>query len=128
MKALSVRLNDALGMQFNHLCKATGYNKNAVISKLIEAFVRYHRFSPEKFKKKQDPFMAVMGMVKISPLLKSEYEIDDVIYERNTPVADLMPHNENVQYPLWKREIKKIKSRGESLSKTIILSRVEEKD
>ena len=49
------------------------------------------------------------------------------VMERNVPVADIVPHNENVLYPGWKRPIKKISIRGKPLSETIIENRGEEK-
>ena len=45
-----------------------------------------------------------------------------VVLERNVPVADIVPHNENIALPGWKREIKKIKV-GEPLSETIAKNR-----
>jgi len=50
-----------------------------------------------------------------------------VIMERNTPIADIVPHNENVARPGWKRKIKKIKVEGEQFAKTISKNRREEK-
>ena len=41
-----------------------------------------------------------------------------VILERHTPVADLIPHNENMNRPGWKRPILKIKIKGETFSRT----------
>ena len=49
-----------------------------------------------------------------------------VVMERNTAVADLIPHNENVSQPGWKREIKKIKLRGGLSSEAVIKNRREE--
>lgn len=49
-----------------------------------------------------------------------------VVLERHMPIADLIPHNENIQYPGWKRKIQRIKLKGEGLSKTIIKNRNEE--
>lgn len=49
-----------------------------------------------------------------------------VILERNVPVADILPHNENVAQPGWKREIKKVKIQGEPLSETIVKNRREQ--
>lgn len=49
-----------------------------------------------------------------------------VLMERNTPVADIIPHNENVARPGWKREIKKVVIRGEPLSETIVKNRREQ--
>ena len=49
------------------------------------------------------------------------------ILERNKPVADIVPHNENVSEPGWKRKINKLKLRGESFADTIVKNRHEEK-
>lgn len=48
-----------------------------------------------------------------------------VIMERNKPIADIYPHNENVKIPAWKRKIDKISLTGEPLSATVIKSRKE---
>ena len=50
-----------------------------------------------------------------------------VILERRTPVADLIPHNENLAHPGWKRPISKIKVRGAWLSQTVSQMRNEER-
>lgn len=50
-----------------------------------------------------------------------------VVMERNRPVADLIPHNENVVTPSWKRPIQRIRVKGEPLSKTVEKLRNEEK-
>ena len=49
-----------------------------------------------------------------------------VLMERNVPVADIVPHNENLARPGWKREIKKVEIQGESLSRTIVKNRREQ--
>ncbi|OGL43060.1 MAG: hypothetical protein A2161_18445 [Candidatus Schekmanbacteria bacterium RBG_13_48_7] len=49
-----------------------------------------------------------------------------VLMERTVPVADIIPHNENISRPGWSRNIKKISIKGESLSKTIIKNRRKE--
>ena len=49
-----------------------------------------------------------------------------VLMERNVPVADIIPHNENLARPGWKREIKKVEIEGESLSQTIVKNRREQ--
>jgi antitoxin (DNA-binding transcriptional repressor) of toxin-antitoxin stability system len=49
-----------------------------------------------------------------------------VILERHTPVADLIPHNENLAQPGWKRSISKIKLKGMSMSKLVSKMRAEE--
>ncbi len=52
-----------------------------------------------------------------------------VVMERNLPVADIVPHNKNVDIPpAWKRPIERIRIKGESLSKTVIRMRDEERD
>ncbi len=50
-----------------------------------------------------------------------------VVMQRNLPVADLIPHNENVISPAWKRTIQRIRVEGESFSKTVEKLRDEEK-
>ena len=50
-----------------------------------------------------------------------------VILNRRTPVADLIPHNENLAQPGWKRPITKIKLRGgKSMSEMVSEMRAEE--
>lgn len=49
------------------------------------------------------------------------------VLRRNKPVADLVPHNENVAQPAWKRKIKRIRlKKGVSLSRAIVRYREEE--
>ena len=48
-----------------------------------------------------------------------------VVMERSLPIADLVPHNKNVE-PAWKRPIKRIRVNGESFSKTISRMRAED--
>ena len=50
-----------------------------------------------------------------------------VVLERSLPVADLVPHNDNVASPGWKRSIQKIRVHGEGLSKTVSRMRAEER-
>jgi prevent-host-death family protein len=50
-----------------------------------------------------------------------------VVLQRSLPVADLIPHNENVSVPVWKRSIEKIQVKGESFSKTTARLRSEER-
>lgn len=50
-----------------------------------------------------------------------------VILERRTPVADLIPHNENLARPGWKRPVTKIHVKGEGLSRTVVELRDEER-
>jgi antitoxin (DNA-binding transcriptional repressor) of toxin-antitoxin stability system len=49
-----------------------------------------------------------------------------IIMERDTPVAEIIPHNENIIRPGWKRNIAKVKIQGEALSQTISNDRREE--
>jgi len=49
-----------------------------------------------------------------------------VVMERNSPVADIIPHNENLTSPGWKRPIQKIQVKGETFSKTTRRLRAEE--
>ena len=48
-----------------------------------------------------------------------------VVLERNSPVADLVPHNDNLTSPAWKRSIQKIRVGGEPFSKTVSRMRAE---
>ena len=50
-----------------------------------------------------------------------------VVMERHTPVADLVPHNENLTSPGWKRPIKRIKVKGGSFSDAVVKMRREER-
>ena len=50
-----------------------------------------------------------------------------VILDRRTPVADLIPHNENLSLPGWKRPISRIKVKGLSLADTVSKMRDEER-
>ncbi len=50
-----------------------------------------------------------------------------VVMQRNLPVADLIPHNENIISPAWKRTIQRIRVKGEPFSKTVERLRNEEK-
>ncbi len=50
-----------------------------------------------------------------------------VILERSLPVADLIPHNDNLSAPAWKRSIQKIRLKGGSLSATTVRLRAEER-
>lgn len=49
-----------------------------------------------------------------------------LVMERNVPVAEIIPHNPHVKKPGWKREIKRIKVKGEALSETVVRMRQEE--
>lgn len=49
------------------------------------------------------------------------------IVRHGKPVADLVPHNENVEQPAWKRKIKRIRlKKGISASQAVIRNREEE--
>ena len=48
-----------------------------------------------------------------------------VIMQRSLPVADIIPHNENLSQPGWKRPIQKIRVKGESFSETTVRLRAE---
>lgn len=50
-----------------------------------------------------------------------------VVMDRSSPVADLVPHNENLALPGWKRPLQKIRVKGEALSETTIRLRTEER-
>lgn len=50
-----------------------------------------------------------------------------VVLERSLPVADIIPHNENLAMPAWKRSIQKIHVKGEPFSKTTSRLRTEER-
>ena len=50
-----------------------------------------------------------------------------VILERRTPVADLIPHNENLSGPGWKRSVSRIKVKGPGLAQTVVRMRDEDR-
>lgn len=50
-----------------------------------------------------------------------------VLLERNKPVADIVPHNENLSQPGWKRSIEKLSLRGESVGSIIARNRKDNK-
>ena len=50
-----------------------------------------------------------------------------VVLDRKTPVADLIPHHENIAFPGWKRPVRKIKIKGETLSETLVRMRNEDR-
>ena len=49
-----------------------------------------------------------------------------ILMERNIPIADIIPHNENITLPGWKRTIKKVELDGEPFAETIIKNRRDE--
>lgn len=64
-----------------------------------------------------------------SKYLKDVKEGEQIlVMERNVPVAELVPHNLHMKKPGWKREIKRIKIKGEPLSETVIRNRREERN
>ena len=50
-----------------------------------------------------------------------------VILDRRTPVADLIPHNENLAQPGWKRPIAKMKVKGLNMAKMVSKMRDEDR-
>ena len=50
-----------------------------------------------------------------------------VILDRRTPVADLIPNNENLARPGWKRPVAKIAVKGSGLAATVSKMRDEER-
>ena len=50
-----------------------------------------------------------------------------VILNRRVPVADLIPHNENLTQPGWKRPIVRIKVKGKPFSQIVSEMRDEER-
>ncbi len=80
--------------------------------------------------KQEDPMVAVNirefahNLSKYLKDIKSGERI--VIMERNKPIADLIPHNDNTVQPSWKRKFDRIKIKGESFSTTVIRMREEE--
>ena len=41
-----------------------------------------------------------------------------VVLYRRIPIADIIPHNENIENPAWKRSLEKIHVKGVSFAKT----------
>ena len=85
MKALSVRLEDSLSNKFDRLCRELGYKKNTVISRLIQTFVQVQTHQPLSMQKEtpnpQDPFLAVIGLADLKPLLPPSHDIDAFLYQ-----------------------------------------------
>ncbi|MGE0267559.1 MAG: type II toxin-antitoxin system Phd/YefM family antitoxin [Candidatus Omnitrophota bacterium] len=66
-------------------------------------------------------------MHNFSKYLKDVKEGEQIlVMERNVPVAEIIPYNPHVKKPGWKREIKRIKVKGEALSETVVRMRREE--
>lgn len=81
MKALSIRIDEKLGKEFDELCKKAGYKKNTLVTRLIASFVRYQKRILGEQRKKRDPFIDVIGLMQMEPFLKSPEEIDKVVYQ-----------------------------------------------
>ena len=80
MKAISIRLEDGLGRQFDELCRKSGYKKNTLLTRLIASFVR-HQKALLSNKRTQDPFAGVIGLLHMEPFLGADETIDKVIYD-----------------------------------------------
>ncbi len=46
-----------------------------------------------------------------------------VILDRKTPIADIIPHQEHVTFPGWKRKITRISSKTAKLTQAILENR-----
>lgn len=84
MKALSIRLDDRLGTKFDSICRRTGYKKNTLVTRLIQAFVqgqenRTDQHANRSQRDTRDPFEKVIGIIN-QPIGLSADEIDKVIY------------------------------------------------
>ncbi len=42
-----------------------------------------------------------------------------VLLERNTPIANILPYQENIGIPAWKRPVKRVKLKGEPIGDTL---------
>ena len=80
MKAISIRIDDRLGRQFEEVCQETGYKKNTLLTRLIASFVRHHHATTGSAKKR-DPFAGVIGLMQAGPLLNSPDAIDKAVYD-----------------------------------------------
>ena len=49
-----------------------------------------------------------------------------ILMERNVPIADIIPHNENLPLPGWKRTLNKVALEGETFAETIVKNRRDE--
>ncbi len=78
MKAISIRIDDRLGRQFDQICQETGYKKNTLLTRLIASFIRHHQSVRSAGKK--DPFALVIGLMEADPLLSSPDAIDKAVY------------------------------------------------
>lgn len=80
MRALSIRLDDRLGKDFEEVCQKTGYKKNTLLVRLIDSFVRHQKKASRLRGARKDPFEDVIGLMKIEPLMPISEEIDRVVY------------------------------------------------
>ena len=82
MKAISIRLDDKLGKEFDQACRRTGYKKNTLLSRMIASFVkRQKEIHPLGFKKAKDPFEKVIGLMEVGSLVPTEDLLDKVVYD-----------------------------------------------
>lgn len=81
MKPLYIRLDDKLAKKFDKICQKVGLKKNAVVTHMIESFVRKHSSKKNQIKNiEDDPIIKVIGIIKSGPLLTSPEDIDKVVY------------------------------------------------
>lgn len=80
MKALSIRLDNQLGRQFDRLCQQLGYKKNTLITRLVAGFVA-HQSKPRKKHRisGRSRVLRTAGTVEMPPMLSSQ-EIDEIVY------------------------------------------------
>lgn len=48
------------------------------------------------------------------------------VMDRKKPVADIIPHNENISFPGWKRVVQRRKVKGEPFSESVEKNRAAE--
>lgn len=81
MKAISIRIDEGLGREFDALCRERGCKKNTLLVRLIDAFVKHNRGQfARRSKTKKDPFAAVIGLMNVQPMLTKVDDIDTVVY------------------------------------------------
>ena len=79
MKAISIRLDDKLGREFDRVCQKTGYKKNTLVTRLISSFVSHQKDFLSR-RQKKDPFVAVIGSLDLPALLDDSDTIDKIVY------------------------------------------------
>lgn len=81
MKAISVRMNDHLGQEFDLICRREDLKKNGVIVRLIDTFVKSRKRNStiKKEKGESDPFLNVMGIYNGKPFNLEEGDIDKAV-------------------------------------------------